>query len=145
MDGRIGDDTPSQVRTPSAKIQTLEPPLIFFKISKEVWEKYLVKSFFYPFSLHIVKTTDSEKVGLLSKFVEMNYVNQNGFSHFGMQFRFPVENSVDSVENLRICPMFPGFSLFVPFCNYWIKVCIIYKFMQRKIDYGNKVWKLFPV
>ena len=62
-----------------------------------------------------------------------------------MQHPFPVENSVESVENSRITPVFFPFFEFVPFCNYWIKVCIKTKSMQEKICYGNIAWKGIPV
>ena len=61
-----------------------------------------------------------------------------------MQRPFPVENSVDSVENLRISPAFSGFFPFVPFCNYWIKLCIMHESMQEIICYGNVPWKGIP-
>lgn len=81
----------------------------------------------------------------LSKCVEIYYVNQTVCVHISIQPPFPVENSVESVENLRICPVFFLFPGFVPFYNYWINVCIKAESMQGKICYGNIAWKGIPV
>ena len=106
---------------------------------------HLVKSFYCYIFSPVVKTTACEKVLYLSKLVEIYYVNQNACTHISMQHRPPVENSVDSVENLGISPVFFPFFAFVPFCNYWIKICINGVSMQKKRCYGNIAWKGIPV
>jgi len=62
-----------------------------------------------------------------------------------MHCPLPVENSVDSVENLGISPAFFEFFPFVPICNYWIKECIIPLSIREEICYGNALWQPLPV
>ena len=103
------------------------------------WKNLIVKSFYLCLFFRVVKNTIVEKVWFLSNCVKISYVNQNGYALISIHCLSPVENSVDNVENFRITPAFPVFFQGVPFCNYWIKVCIKPLYIRECMCYGNAV------